>query len=115
MTTYQDKINEIKAHAIERLTEIAEYKNIAREDVYDLHNVIFNEDYYIVGYYKAQQWIGADAFRMIGDIQEAEELHHGEKNTTLDNAETVANHWAYWIGLDIIQEAYDQVLDSLDN
>ena len=113
MTTYNDKINELRAFAIDRLREIGQYKNLFTEDVYDLHNQIFNEDYYIVGYYQAQQWIGSDAFQMIGDIQQFERDNLGECHTKLDNAETVANHWVYWQGQELIQEAYDHVIESL--
>ena len=103
----------LRAFAIDRLREIGQYKNLFTEDVYDLHNQIFNEDYYIVGYYQAQQWIGSDAFQMIGDIQQFERDNLGECHTKLDNAETVANHWVYWQGQELIQEAYDHVIESL--
>lgn len=113
MTTYNDKINEIRSFAIDRLMEIAHHKDIRHEETYDLHNIIFNESYYIVGYYQAQQWIGSDAFRMIGDIQEAEKNAFGENHAKLDNAEVVANHWAYWQGHDIIGECHQEVIDTL--
>ena len=75
MTTYQDKKREIKEYCIERLKEIAEHMDTQDfRDAYvsDLHHEIFNTDYYIVGRYQAKEWMGADAFDMIGDVQEYE-------------------------------------------
>lgn len=71
--TYQQKKQEIKDFCLERLREIAEYmdnQDFRDSYVSDLHNDIFNTDYYIIGHYQAKEWMGADAFDMIGDVQE---------------------------------------------
>ena len=39
----------------------------------DLHHELFNTDYYIVGTYQAEQWLGDYAFDAIGEIQKYEE------------------------------------------
>ena len=113
IASYNDKVQEIRSHAIECLQEIALYKDIRTAETYDLHNEIFNQSYYIVGYAQAQEWIGSDAFRMISDIQTAERDNFGTNNTKLDNAEVVANHWAYWTGFDLIAECHQEVIDGI--
>ena len=50
--TYQQKKQEIKDFCLDRLREIADYcgaDDFIDYDVSDLHNDIFNRDYYIVG------------------------------------------------------------------
>lgn len=112
MTTYQDKKREIKEYCIERLKEIADYcgaDDFKDYDVSELHNDVFNTDYYIVGRYQAKQWLGADAFDCIGDIQEYENLHFGEVSTDLSEPEQVVNMWVYVQGYEIIDECYEDV------
>ena len=116
--TYQDKQQEIKDFCMERLQEIADYmgtEDFKDADVSDLHHQIFNVDYYIVGTYQAKQWIGADAFDFIGDIQEYENMHFGECYTDLSDPEKVVNMWTYVQGYEIIDECYEEVCDSLIN
>jgi hypothetical protein len=113
IASYNDKVSEIRSFAIDSLKEIALYKDIRHEETYDLHNTIFNESYYMIGYAECQEWIGNDAFRMIGDIQEAERNAFGEVHSKLDNAEKVANSWAYWTGHDVIGECHQEVIDGL--
>ena len=112
MTTYQDKKREIKEYCIERLKEIADYcgaEDFKDYDVSELHKSVFNTDYYIVGRYQAKQWLGADAFDCIGDIQEYENLHFGECHTDLSEPEQVVNMWVYVQGYEIIDECYEDV------
>ena len=115
MTTYQDKQREIKEYCIERLKEIADYcgaDDFKDYDVSELHNDIFNTDYYIVGRYQAKQWLGADAFDCIGDIQEYENLHFGECHTALSDPEQVVPMWVYLQGYEIIEECHEDVCNN---
>tara|TARA_B100000212_G_C27366929_1_gene530734 strand:- start:1230 stop:1625 length:396 start_codon:yes stop_codon:yes gene_type:complete len=118
---YQQKQQEIRDFCIERLEEIAEhmghedFKDDSLNEIYDLHHQIFNTDYYIVGTYQAKQWMGADAFDMIGDIQEYEKDHFGEVHTDLSSPESVVNMWVYIQGEQVIHECYEEVCDSLTN
>ena len=116
--TYQQKQQEIKDFCMEQLQEIAEYAGA--EDFKDmctseLHHQIFNTNYYIVGRYQAKQWMGADAFDFIGDIQEWENMNFGEVHTDLSEPEHVVNMWTYIQGYEIIDECYEEVCDSLTN
>ena len=68
----------------------------------ELHNEIFNTDYYIIGTYKAKKWLGDMAFDIIGFIKEYEEDNFGEVFTDLSDAEKVVNMYVYIIGEEII-------------
>ncbi len=116
--TYQQKQQEIKEYCLERLREIAEYMdNQDFRDAYasDLHNDIFNTDYYIVGRYQANQWTGGDTFDIIGDVVEYEKSNFGEVHTDLSEPENVVNMWVYVQGWEIIHECYETVRDELDD
>ena len=118
MNTYQEKQNEIKTFCLDRLREIAEYMdNQDFRDAYvsDLHDQIFNQDYYIIGRYQAKEWMGADAFDMIGDVQEYERDNFGEVHTDLSEPESVVNMWVYVQGWEYIHECYETVRDELND
>ena len=116
--TYQQKKEEIKNFCLDRLREIAQYMdNQDFRDAYvsDLHNDIFNTDYYIIGRHQAKQWMGADAFDMIGDVQEYEKNEFGEVHTDLSEPEFVVNMWVYIQGWEYIHECYETVRDELND
>ena len=68
----------------------------------ELHNEIFNTDYYIIGTYKAKKWLGDMAFNIIGFIKEYAEDNFGEVFTDLSDPEKVVNMYVYIIGEEII-------------
>lgn len=73
----------------------------------DWHFHCFNEDYYIIGYYKASQWLkrhDIDPFEAIGICQQWEEDMLGEKQKIYDNAESVVNMLAYVWGEELLAE-----------
>ena len=116
MTSYQNKQQEIKDFCLDRLREIAEYmdnQDYRDAEVWDLHNDIFNTDYYIVGRYQAKEWMGAEAFDMIGDIVEYEKDNYGEIHCDLSEPERVVNMWVYIQGWKCIHECYETVRDEL--
>ena len=115
--TYQQKQKELREFCIERLQEIADYDNQDYRDtpVADLHSEIFNTDYYIVGRYQAKQWMGGDAFDMIGDVVEYEKDHFGEITTDLSEPESVVNMWVYVQGWELIDECFEEVCEALDD
>ena len=118
MTTYQDKQREIRTFCIERLQEIADYDTVhdfKRRYTSDLHSEIFNTDYYIIGRYQAKEWMGADAFDMIGDVVEYEKDNFGELCCDLSEPEHVVNMWTYIQGWDIIQECFEEVCENLSD
>ena len=73
----------------------------------DLHFKVYNSDYFIVGYYNAEQWLIEDdrnyTFEVLGYVQEKSEEMFGiiEKIT---DAERLVNLYAYWLGYEVIAE-----------
>ena len=72
----------------------------------DLHHELFNNDYYIIGYYKAEQWLkkhDISIFRGIEFVQDYERNNFGHDAVrTYDNAETLVNMITYIIGEELI-------------
>jgi len=73
----------------------------------DLHHHAFNTDYFIIGYYQAEQWIGSasNVFDIIETIREYEDMHFG-KNNRMDVScpEKVVNMYAYIVGEEVVNE-----------
>lgn len=73
----------------------------------DMHHKAFNQDYYIIGYYQAEQWLkkhDLNVFEAIGICKDFEMEHFGELQTSFDNAEKLVNHLVYWYGLQLCNE-----------
>ena len=103
---------EILDHAITLLIE----NNY--EGIYgcDLHNELFNTDYFVIGYYEADQFINRNggAWKTIHTIQNYEKEMFGECTTDLTNVEKVANMFAYIEGELILMEC-DSLRECWDN
>ena len=67
-------------------------------DPSELHHEAFNMDYYIIGTYQAQQWLGDRAFEVIGIIKDYEQANFGKVCTDLSSPESVVNMYAYIVG-----------------
>ena len=71
-------------------------------DVSDLHHYLLNEDYFIIGTYKAKQWLGSEVFDVIETIREYEQSNFGQVTTDFSDPEKVANMIAYILGEEIL-------------
>jgi len=78
---------------------------VGEGDSSGLHHHLFNEDYFIVGTYKATQWLGEDAFEAIGRIKDYEVDNFGKVTTDFSDPEKVANMLAYILGEEILQDS----------
>jgi len=92
---------EIKQHVIDR---VSDYTGTEAEE---LHNNLFNTDYYIIGTYQAKQWCGDDTFDIIEKIREYEQDNFGEVNTDFSDPEKVVNMYTYIIGEEILSEFWE--------
>jgi len=73
------------------------------QHISDLHHYLLNEDYFIIGYYKAEQWLKKDSiFNAIETIKEYEQDNFGQVTTDLSSSESVANMLAYILGEEIL-------------
>ena len=104
--SYNMKHESMREEAIEAIIE-------ALEDGYsgyycDLHNEVFNTDWYIIGTYEAKEALKEyDVFEAIELVQEFEEFHFGEVNTDLSNPEKLINMVYYIVGDGVICEMND--------
>ena len=112
----QAKRQEIIDFAKDRIQEIYDYDadKVTGSETYDLHHEIFNTDYYIVGRYQAKEWLGADAFDCIYDIQDYENSHFGQVTTDLSDPEKVVNMYVYVVGYEILEDVITEFLDSVE-
>ena len=100
---YFPKMNELKQdvkdYIIDQLTD-----NVGLDQyIGDLHHYLLNEDYFIIGYYKAEQWLKKDSiFNAIETIKEYEQDNFGQVSTDLSSSESVANMLAYILGEEIL-------------
>lgn len=98
---YNKKHEEMKKEAIEAIIE-------RLEDGYsgyycDLHNEVFNTDYYIIGTHKAKEALREyDVFDAIELVMEYEKFHFGEVYTELHNPEKLINMVYYIVGDEVI-------------
>ena len=117
--TIRQKRQEIIEFAKDRIEEIYDHNKdkVSTElpDLYDLHHEIFNTSYYIVGRYQAKEWLGADAFDCIYDIQEYENCHFGQVTTDLSEPEKVVNMYVYVVGEEILEDVVTEFLENLDD
>ena len=73
------------------------------QHISDLHHYLLNEDYFIIGYYKAEQWLKKDSiFNAIETIRDYEESNFGQVSTDFSSSENVANMLAYILGEEIL-------------
>lgn len=72
----------------------------------DLHHELFNTDYFIIGYYQAEEWLKANPgiFAAIEEIREYEQSNFGEVNTDFSSSEKVVNMYAYIKGEEILAD-----------
>jgi len=92
---------DVKNYIIQQLND-----NVGLDQhISDLHHYLLNENYFIIGYYNAEQWLIKDngsIFEAIEKIREYEQSNFGEVSTDLSNSENVANMVAYILGEEIL-------------
>ena len=83
----------------------------------DIHDIVFNQDYFIIGYYNAQQWLVDEqgnnrTFEVLSYVMEQEKDNFGLIETVYDNAETLVNHYAYWLGYEVIADIQEELIND---
>ena len=116
MENFNNLTRKGKNQIIETLLTINEYAGI---EVSEIHNELFNTDYFIIGYYQAEQWLKEyGIFAAIETIKNYEQDHFGEVTTDFSSSENVANMLAYIIGEEVLNncatlnEKYDSELTN---
>ena len=110
----QSIINELKSHTI----DLIGYDVISANNIEYAHDIAFNQDYYIIGYYQADEWLkkhNVSPWEAIEYVTEQEQAHFGERIMQPDeiNSESVVNTLVYFAGLEIdFKELLEQVKES---
>ena len=82
----------------------------------DLHNELFNTDYYIIGTYQAKEALNEyGVFDAIEKVQTYEKDNFGEVYTDLSNPEKLINTLYYIIGEEVLNEMMEGVEVWNDN
>jgi hypothetical protein len=110
---------ELLSHVIDTL----ENQGTDTLDLDELHHLAFNEDYYIIGYYNAEQWLlkhDLTAFEAIAEVIEYHKEMFGELTFAPSdiNAEYIVNQLAYFYGEEVLSnydldQSYDDLLAEL--
>ena len=82
----------------------------------EIHHLTFNEDYFIVGYYQAKQWLKKHdicVFEAINNVKEYEINNFGEFTTSI-NSESIVNMLAYIWGEELISELDFDTIEELE-
>lgn len=96
---------------------IDKLKEFQPNEVYgcDLHNKLFNEDHFVIGYYNAEQILNKSEFGIfeaIKKVVEYEKSNFGETTTKI-NSEAICNMLAYIVGEELLGET--SLSDFWDN
>ena len=76
----------------------------------ELHNEVFNTDYYIIGTYQAKEALKEyDVFEAIEKVQTYEKDNFGEIYTDLSDPEKLINMLYYIIGEEVLFEMMDGI------
>lgn len=82
----------------------------------DLHNEVFNTDYYIIGTHNAKEALREyDVFNAIELVQEYEKNQFGEIYTDLSDPEKLINMVYYIVGEEVINEAMESIPGFYNN
>ena len=82
----------------------------------DLHNEVFNTDYYIIGTYQAKEALREyDVFEAIEKVQTYEKDNFGEVYTDLSDPEKLINMLYYIIGEEVLYKMMQGIKAWEDN
>ena len=71
----------------------------------DVHHILFNTDYFIIGTHKAKTWLedNVGVFDAIEEVCEYENFNFGQVTTSLQDAEKLCNMYVYIKGEELLQ------------
>ncbi len=97
--------------ALDRFGEYINKEQLEKDSFYcdfegsELHNKFLNNDYFIIGTWKAKQWLGEELCEAVQTIQEYEQENFGEAYTDLSDPEKIANMLSYILGNEILNDS----------
>lgn len=106
----------IKAELAQYLLDLINDGVLTNDNTDDWHFYAFNEDYYIIGYHKASEWLkeyNMDAFEAIEICQKYELDNFGESRT-YSNPEATVNMLVYILGEELLNELDADTVEELE-
>ena len=106
--------NSIKDELTAHIIELIQNGSINESNLDEAHHIAFNQDYYIIGYHIADQWLehhDVSAWQAIQYVIEQEQAHFGEVSIQAKgiNAETIVNNLVFFAGYEIdIESIFNQ-------
>ena len=103
---------ELASHILDRINDAV----IDDTNKDDWHFYCFNEDYYIIGYYQASEWLerhNIDTFEAISICNNYEKDNFGEISGKYDNSESTVNMLAYIYGEELLNEINADNIEEL--
>jgi hypothetical protein len=107
--------NELKSYVRDSIKEKLNYGDVTH-DISEMHQEMFNMDYYIIGYYQAERWLedhGLTVFEAIREVNENEKLHFGETKI-YDDAESLVNMLVYFYSMEIMYDMENEIWEMID-
>lgn len=88
----------------------------------DWHDILFNEDYYIIYNSQAKDWVNKHnicPFEIIADCIDFELFYFGERCNKYENAQVTVNMYIYALGYELLDEVnadnVEELKESLEN
>jgi hypothetical protein len=106
----KEYIRTLKSDAVDALIEMLDGYTGYYDD---LHNEVFNMDYYMVYTSDAIDFLGSDAFDAIGRIVSYERRQFGEIITDLSNPCAAVNMMYYIIGEEILHDVMYNIVGNV--
>ena len=115
MKTTLDNINPEGRNEI--INQAIDYLKYNKPSCYgfNLHNEIYNQDYFIIGYYDSEQWLikNIGIFAAIEEVKEYEINNFGILTTDISSSEKVVNMLVYIAGEEVLSMS-DTLKDNWD-
>ncbi len=110
--------NSIQIELTSYLLDLANEGVLTNNNREDWHFQAFNEDYYIIGYYQASEWLkkhSIDSFEAVGICQQYEIDNLGEASSVYDNSEKVVNMLVYIYGEELLNDLNVETVEELNS
>ena len=99
--------NSIRVELAQHILNLVNDGVLTDDNREEWHFHAFNEDYYIIGYYWASEWLkahGIGEFEAASTCNEYEKENFGEMSGKYDNSETTVNMLAYIYGEELLRD-----------
>ena len=107
----KSNIEEIRNKAIDYVNEnLPEKLTLDQLNDYEVAYRVFNDDYFIIGYGRATEFIGLNFFGWCEWLKDSMDLELNDID--IENSEQFVNYLAYWVGTFICSAPYDVIVET---